>query len=141
VPGQVFTRRRATQAAGGTGEIAEHVGDGRYLVVQRGAEGFATVLRLQAGQLIGVCLDDVGQRQQGHGPFFRAGLRPAVESLVGGTHSGVDLGLGGFVELRQGAALGRVEHGPGRAFAGDQAAIDQHVGLHRGLLWVICRCP
>ncbi|MNC48864.1 hypothetical protein D3C75_980060 [compost metagenome] len=78
--------------------------------------------------------DGVGQRQQGLRAFLGAGLRPAVEGLVGSAHGAVHLGLAGFVDLRQGTAQRRVEHGPGRAFASDQLAIDQHLRLHRGLL-------
>jgi len=78
--------------------------------------------------------EGVGQRQQHQRALLGAGLRPAVESLVGGAHGGIDLGLGGFVDLRQGAAFGRIEYSPGRAFAGDQLTVDQHSGLHEGLL-------
>ncbi|MNN30331.1 hypothetical protein D3C81_1439760 [compost metagenome] len=134
VPGQVFTGRRATEAAGGAGKIAEHIGDGRYLVVQGRSEGFATILRLQSGQFIGMRFNRVGQCQQGQRALFGAGLRPAVEGMVGATHCRINLGIGGFVDLRQGTAFSGIEHGPGRAIACDQATVDQHVGLHRGLL-------
>ncbi|MNH14956.1 hypothetical protein D3C79_745580 [compost metagenome] len=86
-------------------------------------------------------LNRVGQCQQGQRALFRAGLRPAVEGMVGATHRRIDLGLGGFVDLCQGTAFSGVEHGPGRAIACDQATVDQHVGLHRGLLLCLRPAP
>ena len=131
---QVLAGRRTAQAARGTGKIAEHVGNGRDFVIQRGTQRLAAVLRFQPGQFIAMGLDGIRQRQQGLRAVLGAGLRPAVEGLVGGAHGAVHLGFGGFVDLRQGSAQRRVQYGPGRAFASDQPAIDQHLRLHRGLL-------
>jgi len=121
---QVLASCRAAQAARRTGEVAEHVGNCRDLVIQRSAQRLAAVLRFQSGQFIAMGFDSVGQCQQGLRAFLGAGLRPAVEGLVGGAHGAVHLGLAGFVDLRQGTAQRRIEHGPGRAFASDQLAID-----------------
>ncbi|MNE64859.1 hypothetical protein D3C80_1602970 [compost metagenome] len=134
MPRQVFTGRRAAQAARCAGKKTEDIGDRRYFVIQCRAERLAAILRFEPGQFFAMLLDGVSQRQQGQGTVFGAGLRPAVEGQVGGTHGAVDLGLGGLVDLRQGAAQGGVEHGPGRPVASYQATVDQHVRLHEGLL-------
>ena len=129
--GQVFATGRAAHATAGAREEAEHVGHCRQFVIQGGAVGLAAVVRLQARQAFGVGVDGVGQAQQQLGAVFGYGLRPAVEGRVGGLHGGVDLGRAGFIDLHQGGAEGRVEHGLGGAFASDQLAIDQQFGLHR----------
>jgi hypothetical protein len=131
---QVLTCRRAAETARGTGKITEHIGDGRDFIVQGCGERFAAVLRFQPGQLLAMGLDGIGDCQQRHRALFGAGLRPPIKSLVGGSHGGIDLCLGGLVDLCQGATLGGVEHSPCRAFAGYQMTVDQHFDLHRGLL-------
>ena len=93
-----------------------------------------TQITVEPGQFIAMGFDGIRQRQQGLRAVLGAGLRPAVEGLVGGAHGAVHLGLGGFVDLCQRGSQRRVEHGPGRALASDQLAIDQHLRLHRELL-------
>ncbi|MNN31783.1 hypothetical protein D3C81_1454840 [compost metagenome] len=134
VPRQVLAGRRAAQAARRAGEKAEDIGDRRDFVIQRSAVGLATILRFEPGQFLAMLLDGVGQCQQCLGAVLGAGLRPAVEGQIGGAHGAVDLRFGGFVNLRQGAAQGGVEYGPGWPVASDQMTVDQHVRLHGGLL-------
>ncbi|MCY1178553.1 hypothetical protein D9M73_189070 [compost metagenome] len=127
---QVLAGGGTLQAAAGAGEEAEHVGDGRQLVVQRGGVGLAAVVRFQAGQLFGVGVDGIGQLEQQQGTILRRGLRPGVEGGVGGLHGGVDLGFCCFIDFRKDATQRWVEDRLARAFASDQLAVDQQLGLH-----------
>ncbi|MCY1442122.1 hypothetical protein D9M71_584710 [compost metagenome] len=128
--GQVFASGGPAHAAAGAGEEAEHVGDGRQLVVQGSGVGLAAVLRFQAGQFLCVGVYLVRQLQQQGGAVLGRGLRPGREGGIGGTHGGVDLGRAGLGDLHQGGAQGRVEYGEAGAFTGDELAVDQELGLH-----------
>ncbi|MNN41134.1 hypothetical protein D3C81_1552340 [compost metagenome] len=133
--GQVFATGRTAHATAGAGEEAEHVGNRRDLVVQRGAVGLAAVVRFQFGQLFAVGFDGIGEFEQQQRTFFRRGLRPAGESGVGGTYGGIDLGFAGFVDFHQHTTQRGVEHRLGRAFAVLQLAVDQEFGLHGVVLF------
>ncbi|MNK79509.1 hypothetical protein D3C87_991770 [compost metagenome] len=128
--GQVFATGRAAHATAGASEETEHVGNRRNLVVERGAVGFAAVIGFELGQFFAVGFDGVGEFEQQQRAIFRRSLRPAVERGVGGAHGGIDLGFAGFVDFHQHTAQRRVEYRLGGAFAVEQLAVDQELGLH-----------
>ncbi len=126
----VLTRRRALQAAHGTGKEAEHVGHGWQFVLQHGGERLAAVVRVQAGEHRRLGVDAVSEPEQQCCAVLGRRLRPGVEGCIGALHRGMDLGATGFGGLYQDTAKGRVVHVEVFAFAGHQGTVDQEFGLH-----------
>ena len=86
MPFQVLAGQLALLAAHGAGEEAEDVGGRRQVVLARQMQRFAAVQSLQLGQLLGLRIDGLGNRQQVSGALCRGGPRPGGESAVGGLH-------------------------------------------------------
>ena len=63
--GEVLAGDGAVLAADGAGEEAPAVGDGRDLVVAGGVDRLAAVQRLEGGEGVGLCLDAVGDAEEG----------------------------------------------------------------------------
>ena len=94
--GQILAGGRAAEAATGSGEETEGIGNGRDLVIQGGVIGLATVEGLQAGEELALGLDGLGNRQQAGGalPRWRGG--PTQEGGIGGGHGRQHLLGAGF---------------------------------------------
>ena len=129
---QVFTGHRAVHGAARAGEEAEHIGDGRNLVVERGRQRFAAVLRFERGEVRRLrprCdrrVSAAGWRDPS-APWRPSRQRPsAAASTAALTCSFVGLG-----HLRDDLAGGRIEHVLLVPLALDQLAVNEQFRVHR----------
>ena len=129
-PGKVFARNGTCQGPTGAGEEAEHVGDRGDLVVERGRQRLAAVLRFHFREPSAIGLDAVRELQQEVRAVLRRSASPARERRVSRFHRHVDLGARRFGNAGQHLAGGRVQHVFDLAFACDEFAVDQESGLH-----------
>src|SRR5579884_1655146 len=139
VAGDVLARRLPLEVAGRAGEEAQVVGREGHLVAGR-HQGLADVLRLQARELLGVLVEDVGEGVQELGPFLRRLLEPGGKRRLGGLDRPVDV-LGATArhvcDRLAGRGRDHLHRLAGRSLgqlAADQDPVLGACGVHSGLL-------
>ncbi len=86
----VLVRGLALEQARGAREEPQVVDHDRDLV-DRGGDRLAGVLRLEATQLVGPCLDGIGELEERQAALLRRGLAPGLEGRLGGVRGAVDV--------------------------------------------------
>jgi hypothetical protein len=127
---EVFAGDGARQRAACAGEEPEDVRDRGNLVVERGCERLAAVLRLDLRECSPVRFDAIGQLQQQVRSILRRSARPAGECGIRRLHGRVDLSARGLGHASKHLARRRVQHVLDLAFTRDEFAVDQESGLH-----------
>ena len=128
---KIFAGQCAVHRASSPGEETKHVGDRGYLVVQRGVQWFAAILRFEARKFHGLPLDAVCQFQQQRAAVFRDRRRPAGKGFRRGFHGGGDLFFGRFGHLRDDFTGSRIQHPQLVTLAFDQLAVNEQFRVHR----------
>ncbi|MNK74712.1 hypothetical protein D3C87_942320 [compost metagenome] len=130
---QVFAAELTGLAAHGASEETEHIDGRRQIVLTRQVQRLAAVQRFEAGEVVGVFFHGVGDLEQQVRTLLRRGARPLGKCAVGGEDGGFDLLGAGFGDVREDFAGGRIENRLDKTFPGDQFAVNQQRGTHRGL--------
>jgi len=115
-----------------SGEEAEYIDGGTQVILAGQVQRLAAVQGFEAGQVVSLFFDGVGDAEQDVRTLLRRGARPAGKGAVGGEDRGFDLLCAGFGDLSEHFTGGRVEDRLGKPLALDQFAVDQQRSEQRG---------
>jgi len=119
-------------ATHGTGEKAEYIHGGAQIILARQVQGLAAVQRFQAGEVVGLFFNGVGNPQQDVRALLRRGPRPTGKGAMSGEDGAFDLLAAGFGDLGENFTAGRVDDRLAKPLALDQLAVDQQRSEQRG---------
>jgi hypothetical protein len=123
---------RTLELVGHAAEVAEAQRGTRHVERARVAQRMAGVERLEARQLVGIGLDQVGEAQQDAATVARAHAAPGRERGLGGGHGLVDISLAGHRDIGDRGVVMRVDRGERLAALGiDELAADEQLVLDR----------